>query len=89
MMTGETAFVLESPAGSLHRVGMDLRFTTLPTIARLPTTLRGPLAVEAGIMYLQTIAGPEGIPATRFIVLQGSLVHRLWGGQREPAPSPD
>lgn len=82
---GETGFVLESPSGSIQRVGFDLRFTTLPTLTRLPTTLRGPLALEAGIMYLQDISGPAGVPAARSVVLQGSLVHRLWGGRAEPA----
>jgi len=89
LIEGENSFTLESPAGSVQRIGLDLRFTTLPTIAGLPTPLRGPLALEAGLSYLQTIAAPPGVPAVRSVILSGSLTNRLWGGRAQAATSPD
>ncbi len=78
--TPTAAFALVTPAGSLHRLGFEVRYTSLPQIGALPGRLRGPLAMEAGLAYLQTVAGPAGAPAPGTVVIQASILHRLWGG---------
>jgi hypothetical protein len=76
----EGEFALVTPAGALQRAGFEVRYSTLPRLTALPGRLRGPLALEAGLGYLQTVAGPAGAPAPRIVTLQLSLLHRLWGG---------
>jgi hypothetical protein len=76
---GQTGtFALVTPTGSVHRAGLEMRYSTLAALEDVPGRLRGPLAVEFGLGYLQTIAAADGTPLPRMVVLQGSVLHRLW-----------
>jgi hypothetical protein len=78
------SFALVTPAGTVQRAGVEMRFSTLASIERVPGVLRGPYALEAGIGFLRTISGPPGIPASGAVILQGSILQRLWGGGTRP-----
>jgi hypothetical protein len=80
------SFALLTPAGTVQRAGIEMRFSTLAGVERVPGLLRGPLAVEAGISLLRTISAPPGIPASGSVVLQGSILQRMWGGGPRPQP---
>jgi hypothetical protein len=80
------SFTLATPAGTIQRAGVEMRYSTLASIEGVPGILRGPLALEAGISFLRTISAPPGIPASGSVILQGSILQRLWGASPRSQP---
>ena len=75
-------FTLITPAGTVQRAGLEVRYSTLPALGALPRGFGSPLPLEFAVGYLQTFAGPSGAPAPRTAFLQASVLHRFWGGDR-------
>lgn len=75
-------FLVTTPSGLVQRAGVEIRYSTLPVIEAVAPLLRNPFAIEVGLGYLHTFAAPAGVPASRAVVLQGSLLGRLWGSGR-------
>jgi hypothetical protein len=72
---GMDATILNLAGGGLHRLGMGIRYSTLPAyFAR-----RAAMPAEVSLTYQRTIAGPEGAPAAGALAITASLLPQLWG----------
>lgn len=67
---------LQREGGAMHRLGVGIRYTTLPTWQRGT----GGIGTEMGISYVRTLAGPEGVPAGGMVTISASVLGHLWGG---------
>ncbi|MBW3630945.1 MAG: hypothetical protein KY464_16840 [Gemmatimonadetes bacterium] len=72
---GSAAGVLDTPGGLAQRVGLGLRFTSLPAYAGRETGL----PIEAMLSYSRSLSGPEGSMAESGLELRGSILTSLWG----------
>lgn len=71
---GEAAEV-EIAARSTQRIGLALRYSTLPAVARGAAVL----PLEAHIGWTTTLGGAGGEPAASVVEMRGVVFHRLWG----------
>ena len=65
----------ETAGGSGQRVGVGLRYSTLPAFAEG----RSVVPMEMELRYQRTTAGPEGAPDTGYAIFEARFLPRLWG----------
>lgn len=65
----------QTAGGSGQRVGLGLRYSTLPAFAEG----RSVVPMELELRYQRTTAGPEGAPDTGYAIFEARFLPRLWG----------
>lgn len=72
---GTDAALLDLAGGGLHRVGLAIRYSSLPAY----WDRRAALPARVELTYRRTIVGPEGAPAGGAMTVMVSLLPQLWG----------
>lgn len=71
---GVDAAVLNLEGGSLQRIGVGMRYSSLPA----HWVGRADFPAEVTLGYSRTISGPEGFPAGGMVTVSASVLPRLW-----------
>lgn len=72
---GTDVSVLNLAGGGLHKLGVGIRYTSLPAYQAGTAAL----PAEVALTYQRTLAGPEGMTAGGAMTITASVLPQLWG----------